>query len=139
MIFLAMLLTGSSVFAQHAKALAHFKANFPKAEDVFWDEYEEHTEASFTDGEFNKLAHYSSAGVWLETITSISEEDLPESVKKSVLSKTSADNISSINLVEKQNGTTTYEIDVDTDDESYTLIFDKEGKFLNSISNQDEF
>jgi hypothetical protein len=64
-----------------SKVITTFEKMYPKASDTDWEEDEDgNFVAFFHIGETYKEAYFRSAGIWLFTITEISEDELPERI-----------------------------------------------------------
>lgn len=115
-----------------------FQKKYPKITDVSWDDYGDTYVATFF-GENNqpKEATFDADGNWTETFTTLEEGDLPEMIASHISKKYGEDaEFFDITFSEKPDGNFYYvNIEVSSDDEdseneSWVLTFDTEGKFI---------
>ena len=128
----AALLISVSVFAQDVPSAVtkSFKAKFPSAKEVDWNEGDDGFEADFYMGNENKVVTFNENGSWVQTLTNIEEDKFPAAITKAVKAKYASVEIESVQMVEVTSGTT-YNVNASNDKASYTLKLDKAGKILN--------
>ena len=127
----AALLISASVFAQDVPSAVKtaFKAKFPTAKEVEWNEGDDGFEADFYMGNDNKLVKFNESGTWLETQTNIEEGKFPATVTKAVKAKYPTAEVESVQMVETAKSTI-YNVNASNDKASYTIKLDKDGKIL---------
>jgi len=128
----AALLISASVFAQDVPSAVtkSFKAKFPNAKEVDWNESDEGFEADFYMGNENKVVTFNENGNWLQTSTNLEEGKFPPLITKAVKAKYNSVEVESVQMVET-NTSTIYNVSASNDQASYTLKLDKTGKILN--------
>ena len=128
----AALLISTSIFAQDVPSAVTkaFKAKFPAAKEVEWNEGDEGFEADFYVGNDNKIVKFNESGTWLETQTNIDENKFPANIIKAVKAKYPSVEVESVQMVETAKATV-YNVNASNDKASYSIKLDKDGKILN--------
>lgn len=127
----AALLISASVFAQDVPSAVTkaFKAKFPTAKEVEWNEGDEGFEADFYMGNENKIVSFSENGNWVQTTTNLEEDKFPAAIIKSVKAKYASTEVESVQMVETASATI-YNVNASNEKASYSLKLDKAGKIL---------
>lgn len=137
----AALLISASVFAQDVPSAVTkaFKAKFPTAKEVEWNEGDEGFDADFYMGNENKVVTFNESGKWIQTLTNIEEDKFPATITKAVKAKYASVEVESVQMVETS-AATIYNVNASNDKASYTLKLDKAGKILNveEFANDDD-
>lgn len=140
-LFFALLLVGG-VAAKGidvpSKVTSTFNEKYPSAVDVVWDMENELYTATFNFDGINSNATFQVDGIWIETVTEISEDEVPEEISKYLEENYDNNDINFASKIETPSSTT-FSINVDvteTDDEdeettsTLILIFDEEGNLI---------
>lgn len=111
--------------------LTTFQALYPKAEEVNWDEYDGEYYVSFENGEYSSMATFNAKGTWIETTTSLTEEQLPESISNYVTDNhgEELEYYDGMSLIERPDFVRYY-ISIVTDTQYLTLTFSEGGELL---------
>jgi hypothetical protein len=127
----AALLISVSVFAQDVPSAVTkaFKAKFPTAQEVQWNEGDEGYEADFYMANENKIVKFDEKGTWLETQTTIEDGKFPAAITKSVKAKYSGAELESVQMVESAKATF-YNVNASSNTASYAIKLDQAGKIL---------
>jgi hypothetical protein len=104
---------------------------YPSVVAVEWDkEGKNEFEASFKDNGNNVTVTFEGNGTVLETETSITANELPQSVENYIAVNYSEFRITEAAKLSDANGTITYEAEITKDKVKHDLMFDKDGNFL---------
>ena len=117
-----------------------FQKKYPKNTEASWDDLGDSFEVTFYDeGEVIKEATFETDGTWRETISSLDEEELSLVIKKYLNENYDEYEVYEIFFSEKPDEKSFYvtieisgadDEDEESETESITLVFDKDGKFL---------
>lgn len=136
--FLAVGIVAANGIDVPTKVASTFKAKYPSAEDVVWDMANDHYIATFNLDGSDASSTFEKDGTWKETVTEISEDELPEEISKYLEDNYDDNNINSASKIETPSSTT-FSINVEvteTDDEdeestsTIILTFDEEGSLI---------
>lgn len=137
----AALLISASVFAQDVPSAVTkaFKAKYPAAKEVEWNEGDEGYEADFYVGNENKVVSFGESGNWVQTSTNLEEDKFPATITKAVKAKYPSVEVESVQMVETA-AATIYNVNASNENASYSLKLDKAGKILNveEFANDDD-
>lgn len=112
-----------------ATVLNAFKSKFPAADNVKWEmENARDYEATFKTNGNEQSAVFDANGAWLETETEIKENELPANVKASFAKEFNSYKIKETEKVEKNDGTTCYEIKLTNGKETIEVLFADNGE-----------
>lgn len=139
--YFVMLLNGTVAFSNTTPevVLKAFAEKYPSATSTEWDMYDNLFTVNFIDedGELRD-ATFDSNGEWVETVTVVGRDELPEQIVLYVEEEYGTDvEYYETLFVEKSDGnyySVSFEVysndDEKTDNETYTLEFDKDGNLL---------
>ncbi len=117
---------------------AAFTKQFPKAENAKWEmESKTEYEVNFKQAGTDRSATYGTDGVWLETEHAIKAEALPEPVRKAIAAGYADHKVKGIDVAESPKGTM-YEVDMEKGEQSMEVVFDSNGKVLDSKVEEDD-
>lgn len=137
----AALLISTSIFAQDVPSAVTkaFKAKYPAAKEVEWNEGDEGYEADFYVGNENKVVSFGESGNWVQTSTNLEEDKFPATITKAVKAKYPSVEVESVQMVETA-AATIYNVNASNENASYSLKLDKAGKILNveEFANDDD-
>jgi len=109
------------------------KTKFPSATDVEWyDEYDGSFSAFFFDGEDSKIAKFDASGSWLETRIYLDQEQIPQTIMKAIQKSKYADFTISTAIKIELPAISQYEINAETKEKAYLLMFDEKGILLSA-------
>lgn len=114
-----------------------FQSRFPQAEEVEWMEGEAGYEAIFLLGDYSKSAIFNENGEWLETNTFLNEDQVPAEIIQALKTLYSGDTYTYNNfiLTESNREEPTYQLSVDSEEKSISLVMDAKGNVLESYEN----
>lgn len=106
---------GNNVFGQIYKK--NFELKYPNARDVEWEAKADYYEVEFKWNGHNMTAYFDKKGLWQSTETEVRFKELPNAVKQAVKTSDYADwKTDDIDLVEKADGTSYYEIEFELEE-----------------------
>lgn len=115
-----------------------FKTKFPDAKSIKWDkENETEWEAEFKLKGVSYSANFSTDGEWKETEHKIKFNDLPENIKNTLKTEFDGYEVEEVEAVEKPNFNG-YNIEVDKDEKTIEIVFDRTGKIVEKKNVEDE-
>ena len=112
-----------------SKILAAFEVKYPSAEDVEWKQKKETYQAEFFDF-YQTIAIFNPEGIWMKTISLISEEDLPEIAYEHVDEYFEVSQILQVHKIEDNKLKVSYKVVILEDGEKTTLHFSEEGNLI---------
>lgn len=108
-----------------------FREKFPDAKYVWWEMKNTYYVADFIQDKCESSAWFDKEGVWCLTETDIRYDNLPESVKKTFKDGEYAGwYIDEIEVIERVNMETLYQLDVEKKDKEYKLSYSQDGILL---------
>lgn len=116
----------SDVPANVEKAL---KAKYPSTEYVDWMTGDNYI-ANFWIGDLYLEATFDKTGKWLETSTVLEEADLPSVISEGITKSLGEHYITYIVKMDKNDGSSTYIVDVSTNDNNFQVTTDAKGNVL---------
>lgn len=123
-------LLGISAFAQEAdvpaKVLTAFKVKCPDAEEVEWKLRKDTYQAEFFDF-YQTIVVFNNEGLWVRTISLVSEDDLPETAYDFIDENYEISQILQIHKIEDNKQTISYKVMIMDESEKVTLKFSEEG------------
>ena len=111
--------------------MATFQKLYPKALEVSWDNYENEFIAYFeNEGNYSE-ATFHATGKWLETNTSLEEDQLPETIMDYIVQnfENEVEYYFNLTFTERPNEVRYY-VSFSTENSKVYLIFDGEGTIL---------
>lgn len=114
------------------------QSKFSNADVLDWYKVDDGYEASLDEEGESISAVFNNEGAFLYTYTSVSEEEVPESIINSVYSKYPDSYISESFRLDLESGNQ-YKLTVDVDGKTMILIYDKSGKLVKSKEVAQEF
>ncbi|WP_410004971.1 PepSY-like domain-containing protein [Aequorivita nionensis] len=115
-----------------------FAKKFPTAKSVKWDkESANEWEAEFKMNKMEYSANFSEDGIWKETEHEISENDLPESVKKALADGFPSFKTEEMEISETTSGTV-YEFEIEKDETDMEVAIDASGKITKQEMKKEE-
>ena len=110
-----------------------FSKRFPEAKDISWIKKSENFEAEFFYKDDLKAALYDANGVWLQTSTAVSEEEIPEKALNEINKEYEDGFINDAAVVTDNNNNTYYNVSVYTDQAAYYLKINDKGDILETM------
>ena len=114
------------------------QSKFSNADVLDWYKVDDGYEANLDEEGESISAVFNNEGAFLYTYTSVSEEEVPESIINSVYSKYPDSYISESFRLDLASGNQ-YKLTVDVDGKTMILIYDKSGKLVKSKEVAQEF
>lgn len=125
------LLLGISAFAQEAevpsKVLTAFQLKYPDVEEVEWKLRKDTYQAEFFDL-YQTIVVYANEGLWMRTISLVSEDDLPETAYEFIDENYEISQILQIHMIEDNKQTISYKVMIMDESEKVTFKFSEEGR-----------
>lgn len=122
-----------------AAVSAAFAAKFPKAKSVEWGkEGEKEYEAEFKLSGKEMSANFSETGEWMETEAEINPQDLPAAVSESIALNFAGYDVEEVEVVEKPEGATVYEVEMEKGEKSIEVVFSENGQVLSQEDEGDD-
>lgn len=112
-----------------ALVMKGFETRYPGVRPGFWLKEENHYQAQFELKGKRMSAEFNKAGRWINSETLIPEDDLPNRTYNHIKNRYKGYNIGAIILEESPAGRF-YEVDIFTEEDDQTLIFDFKGNFV---------
>lgn len=109
----------------------NFKGMFDDAEDLYWDEYEGTFIANFYLDNYAMEATFQEDGIWLRTATYLEFEELPTPAQDYVDKKYGDLDYSLSVLKVETAANIRFAVNIETEEETYTILFDEKGKLAN--------
>lgn len=106
---------------------------FPTATDIKYVMDKKNYKISFKEKDIQKSASFNAYGTWLETVTKITETDLPKKVMKSVTKNFAGYTMSEVATVETPTIKMGYEMDLKNDQQGYDVRFSPKGDILRKV------
>ncbi len=113
-----------------AKIQVHFLEMEPNASDFVWTVEGNIYQVDYHLNNRHTTSYYDKQGLWLETETEITVEELAHDVLQTLKTKMGEYSIVDIELVNTRNGETLYEVDLKKGGKIYDILFDPTGKIL---------
>lgn len=107
-----------------------FTAKVPVAADIVWTIEGDIYQVDYMLSSKHTTAYYDEQGQWLETETELAVDELPHNVLQTLQTKMGEYTILDIELVETREGELLYEVDLQKDNKTYDILFNKDGKIL---------
>lgn len=130
LILALLFLAGIVAFAQDADVPADvrnaFELKYPDAEEVEWKLRKDTYQAEFFDF-YQTIVVYNIEGLWLRTISLVSEDDLPEEAYNFIDENYEISQIFEIHKVEDNKQKISYKVMIEDGGEKTTLKFSEEG------------
>ncbi|MEO8664889.1 MAG: PepSY-like domain-containing protein [Ignavibacteria bacterium] len=124
-IFISINVNAQTVPATVSEA---FNKKFPDAKNVRWNkESSNDYEASFEMNGITSSADFSKKGIWTETETSVSYDQLPQKVQDSFSSNYKGIKPKAEALIETSAGTKKYEIEYKKGSKTKEVFYDEQG------------
>lgn len=112
-----------------AKVTGAFNKKFPGATSVKWNKESSYDyEASFEMNGIRSSADFSDKGIWTETETSVTYDQLPQKVQDSFTSNYKGIKPKAEALIETSAGTKKYEIEYKKGSKTKEVFYDEQGK-----------
>lgn len=108
-----------------------FKAKYPDAAKVVWDEDGVYQKADFMNKGQETEAWFTAGGAWMLTVTDFTYAQLPDAVKTGFTGSSYADwTVEDAEMIERPGFETLYELDAEKAGSEMTLYFDTTGKLV---------
>ncbi|TLP80158.1 PepSY-like domain-containing protein [Maribacter sp. ACAM166] len=117
----------------NAMVLSSFNLKFPKSTHILWQQtgvFKWHV--NFKHKKKKCTALFNSEGTWLETITFISWDKIPEQIQRTMEEKYTRNGLQQIYHVQTPNRSI-YEINLNTSLYSLKLLYDHSGKIVGKL------
>ena len=109
-----------------------FKAKYPGENDPDWHKDDHgYYEANFKIDGVKYRADFNADGTWVETETSIDEDDLPKAIKKIIKEKFGDEKITEVEKVESATKGLFYDVEFKRKGKNKDVEFRKDGTILN--------
>lgn len=136
LILLAVIIAMScntSVKAQAPEAVKKtFKKMYPGENDPDWHKDDHgYYEANFKIDGIKYRADYNADGTWVETETSIDENDLPKAIKKVIEDKFKDEKITEVEKVESATKGSFYDVEFKQKGKNKDVMFRADGTIIN--------
>ncbi|MBV7268108.1 PepSY-like domain-containing protein [Winogradskyella luteola] len=122
-----------SIKAQAPEAVkTTFKAKYPGENDPDWHKDDQgYYEAHFKIDGVKYRADFNADGSWVETETSIDEDDLPEAIKKVIKEKFDDEEITEVEKVDSATKGLFYDVEFKRKGKNKDVEFKANGKIIN--------
>lgn len=123
----------TSVKAQAPEAVKKtFKKMYPGENDPDWHKDDHgYYEANFKIDGIKYRADYNADGTWVETETSIDENDLPKAIKKVIEDKFKDEKITEVEKVESATKGSFYDVEFKQKGKNKDVMFRADGTIIN--------
>ncbi|WP_369994596.1 PepSY-like domain-containing protein [Winogradskyella sp.] len=123
----------TSVKAQAPEAVKKtFKKMYPGENDPDWHKDDHgYYEANFKIDGIKYRADYNADGTWVETETSIDEDDLPKAIKKVIEDKFKDEKITEVEKVESATKGSFYDVEFKQKGKNKDVMFRADGTIIN--------
>jgi len=132
-IFSICLLLGINGYAQEieipAKVLSTFQEKYPTAKKVEWKQLKDTFHAEYFDF-YQSIAIFSSDGLWIKTISFVSEDNLPKKAIEYIDESFDPSQIKQIQMIVKNNWVISYIIVIQDENKKITIEFLKDGTLV---------
>jgi hypothetical protein len=110
-----------------------FNLKFPKAKHILWqqlDVFKWHVNFTFKEEKFSAL--FNSEGDWMETITLIPINKVPEALQLTFEEKYNRDDLQKVFYIETP-AQNIYEMNLDNGLYTFKVLYDTEGKIIGTL------
>lgn len=118
-----------------------FQQKFPDAKHVSWGKENAHEfEAEFKLMGTEMSANFDEQGKWMETETDLKKKEVPAAVMQAMQANFPSGKFNELAKIEKPDGNTYYEAEVEKNDSTTEALFDGNGKLVSKkvLDEEDE-
>ncbi|MGK7397860.1 MAG: PepSY-like domain-containing protein [Candidatus Cyclobacteriaceae bacterium M3_2C_046] len=117
--------------------VSSFNREYPQATDVEWEDEGDEYEVEFEVDDIEREITYNQQGEVVETGIDVSEDELPEVITQYIAQNYSGYEIDDADEVERQDGQTYIEVEIENNQEEVDLLFNFQGEFVQAEVDED--